>query len=330
MNASVQAMRGQALSSVSGYGMLWALFGVIATAFSVAVFGMWAMSDQFAPAAIVGADVVSEQTLTRIRVVEVISMLVAIGGLVWYLVLPWVQQGKASIEGLLLVGALISYVFDTTINLTQYVMAWNAHAFNLGTWGGFFPGHTGPTQYAEALFWGPPMYVYFGVVLAALQMLSLRFLQKKLGLGFWSAVAGAFIVAYLFDLIVESQLILHTQAYSWCFTIGWLTLWAGEQHQFPLYEPFLVAIYSTIYLWLMLDKEKDPNGLSFIERGLQGVPAGWMTGARLMAATGFATVTTILYFAGFYAFTMFADTYAVLPSYMLPAEYNGVWPPVGG
>ncbi|MFN9525643.1 MAG: spirocyclase AveC family protein [Pseudomonadaceae bacterium] len=328
MKTSVHLQRELPAASISGYGTTWAALGVVATLFSCVIFAMWAVSDQFAAVPVLGEDVAPASTIFRIRLLEAISMAVAIGGLVWFLVLPWVRQGRPSIEGLLLIGALISYVFDTTINLTQYVMAWNNHAFNYGTWGDFFPGHSGPTEYSEALFWGPPMYVYFGVVLAALQLASLRFLQSRLKLGFCSAVAGAFVVAFVFDLVVESQIIKLTEAYSWCFTIGSLTLWAGEQHQFPLYEPFLVALYSTLYLWLILSRENDPNGVSFIERGLERLPAGWHTPARLMAATGFATLTTIMYFAGFYLFTLFADTYAQLPSYLLPPEYIGAWPPL--
>jgi len=299
--------------------VFWAWLGVIATLFSTSVFGQWLLSaEHFAPVAITAADAITDAQRLRLRLLEAISMLVTVAGLCWYLLRPALREGRVTIEGLLLVGALISYVLDTTINYSDYVMAWNKHALNFGTWAAFFPGHTGPTAYAEALFWGPPMYVYFGVLLAALQLASIRGL-RRMGLGFGAALAGAFVVAFAFDLVVESLIIQATEAYAWPRTIGSLSLWAGTQAQFPLYESLFVAIYATMYTLLMRSADNDPDGLTWIERGVHRLPRGLRLPSRLMAATGFATLCTMIYFSGFYLFSMHADSVVALPSYLMPA-----------
>jgi hypothetical protein len=195
-------------------------------------------------------------------------------------------------------------------------MAWNKHAFNVGTWASFVPGHTGPTRYAEALLWGPPMYMYFGVALATIQYWTFRATCK---LGKVLALLLAFVVAFVFDLVVESAIIQTTHAYSWSFTIGALSMWEGTQYQFPLYEALLVAIYGSLYSWLDASA-RSSDGVSFIERGVQYVPLKLQLLTRFFAATGFAALCTAIYFGGFYAFSQFADSRAELPSYLMPSD----------
>lgn len=323
MNTSVRSSLRSAPISASQTAtpiLMWALLGLFACALSFWVFGQWLLSDAFAPIPITEADAISSNALLLIRVVEVISTGVALWALVHYLVRPWLRTGQPTIHGLLLIGALISYVIDTSVNFGDYLMAWNKHAFNFGTWASFFPGHTGPTQYAEALFWGPPMYLYFGVALGTIQLFTLDRLQPKIG--FATAFAVSFAVAFLFDFIAES-VIIHAGAYAWPYTIGALTVWAGTPVQFPLYESLLVAIYASGYTFLM--RSARTNGVSFIERGVDRLPSPARLPVRLLAATGFATLMTTIYFVGFYWFSQAADTAVTLPSYMMYVDAN--WAP---
>ena len=300
--------------------LAWAGLGLLATLFSFWVFGHWLLSPTaFRPVPITAADAISTHALALIRLIEAVSTAVALLSLFHFLVRPWLRDGRPSIEGLLLVGALISYVLDTTVNYHDYLMAWNKHTINFGTWAAFFPGHTGPTEYAEALLWGPPMYLYFGVVLGAIQLGVVDLLHKRGPLTFPLALAVSFAVSFGLDFFAESG-IIHLGAYAWPFTVGALTVWPGTAVQFPLYESLMVAIYATGYALLRRSRKEDHHGVSFIERGCGQLPSALHLPVRLLAATGFATLMTLIYFTGFNLISLFADTQVALPQFMMYAD----------
>lgn len=302
--------------------VLWATLGIVITAFSLWVFGQWfASPTEFVTVPLTEADAMNPRTLLLLRGVEVISTAVALWALWHYLFRPWMKTGHAPITGLALIGALITYVFDTTINYSDFHMSFNKHSFDFGTWAAFFPGHTGPTRYAEAWFWGPPMYLYFGIAVATLQLKVLDIWMPRIGAaGAW---ALAFATAFVFDMVVEPSIIYFAEGYSWPYTVGALSLFAGTQYQFPLYESLLVAIYGSLYT-LLMRSERD-QGQTFIERGVDRLPNGLRLPARLMAVTGYASIATMIYFGGFYAFSQFADSRVEQPPYLMYADEN--WAP---
>lgn len=291
----------------------WALLGLLATIFSFSVFGAW-MADPaaFAAVPIREADAMAGNGVLLIRLVELVSTCVALWAIWHYLVRPWVRTGTPPITGLVLVGALISYVLDTMVNYNDYWMAWNKHALNWGTWAASFPGHTGPTRYAEALLWGPSMYLYFGVALATMQLWIFDRVKPRVGMAL--ALVIVYAAAFVFDLVAETT-IIRMEAYAWPTTIGALTLWKGSQFQFPLYESVLVGFYATFYM-LLLRSARD-NAVSFIERGVDRVPGGLRLPVRLLAATGFAAACTFFYFGGFVLISQYADHTVTLPSYLM-------------
>lgn len=293
----------------------WATFGAIVTLFSLWVFGQWVLSPaEFAAVPIRDVDAMAGNGVLLIRALEVISTGVALWAFWNYLVRPWAKTGQAPILGLLLVGALITYVFDTMVNYNGYWMAFNKQAIDWGTWAAFFPGHTGPTRYAEALFWGPPMYLYFGVALAEIQLRIFNRLEAR-RVALPVTVLAVFAAAFVFDLVAESAIIQGTEAYAWPTTVGWLTIWKGEQFQFPLYESFLVGCYATLYMFLVRSARTQPR--SFIERGVDRLPSGLHLPVRLLAATGFAGLCTLVYFGGFVIVSQWADNTVALPSYLM-------------
>ncbi len=297
--------------------LFWALTGLLFSCFSAYVLGAWLLSaDAFVAVPITDADAMPARTLSWLRGLEGLSLVVALAGLYAYLIKPWLRTGHAPMAGLLLVGALITYVLDTTVNFSDYHMAWNKHSFNRGTWAAFFPGHTGPTQYAEAWLWGPPMYMYFGVVLAAIQLQV--FDRVRLHMGAVGAALLAFTAAFVFDLVAESAIIQLTHAYAWPYTVGGLSLWVGTQFQFPLYESLLVAIYASMYSALIYSGRG--KKLPWIERGSEAFAGPVKLLIRLFAATGFAALCTAIYFGGFYLFSQFSDSQVVMPAYLMYAD----------
>ncbi|MBA3037134.1 MAG: spirocyclase, AveC family [Desulfobacterium sp.] len=294
----------------------WAIFGIIATIFSLSIFGQWVFSaEEFLAVPITALDTMPQADIYKIRIFEVISSSIALIALYIFLIRPWLKTGRAPILGLMLIGALISYVIDTTVNYHGYFMAWNVHSINWGTWAAFFPGHTGPTRFAEALFWGPPMYLYFGVLLGLIQYMVIHTAQKRFGFSLVAAVLTSMVVAFFLDLLAEWGIIFFTQAYAWARTISWLTLLPGSQFQFPLYESFAVAIYGTIYSSLI--KSSKENRISYIEQGVDRLTSELQLPARFFAATGLASLATTIYFGSFFLFSCYANSQAALPHYLM-------------
>ena len=130
------------------------------------------------------------------------------------------------------------------------------------------------------------------------------------------AASVSWIFAFFFDLAAEWFIIYFTEAYAWGITVKSLTLLPGSQFQFPLYECFLVAVYGTIYAFLI--KSERDDGRTYVERGLENLPKASRCPLRVFAAIGFAFVPTLIYFSGFATISILggADSYADLPAYL--------------
>ena len=71
-----------------------------------------------------------------------------------------------------------------------------------------------------------------------------------------------FVFEFLFDFVVENVVIRTTHAYAFAKTYEPLTLWAGEVHQFPIYESLLVAFVGCVFTWARMEAEERPAGQS--------------------------------------------------------------------
>lgn len=291
----------------------WAALGTIIATFAAIVYGGWIFDPaQFQPVAGAG---MPDTDVLKLRCLEALSLAVAAACMYGFLIRPWVKTGEVPLTGLILVGTLVGYVFDTTINYTHYVMAWNAYSINFGTWGGHFPGHTGPVRYAEGLLWGPSMYMYFGLLLGLIQQKVIDVSRKRIGLP--GAFGLSFGAAFLFDFILESLIIRTTQAYAYPHIVPALSAFVGDQAQFPLYASFWVACYSSLYLAYLSSARRGPE--TFVDRGAASIPLAFRLPVRFLAAIGFAVVPILVYFGGMAVCGLFAQTTVSLPTYLLPS-----------
>ena len=301
---------------------VWALLGVIAMAIAAEAWIRWILSDEFSPAPILGPDSISDGTLTALRVVEVLSVVV-FAGLLWLTVIkPLRRHRRVGLDGMLFVGCLVASITDGVLNLFQYLFAWNAHSVNLGSWNSFLPLHAAdsPSRYAEALVWGVPMYIYFvlGVGIAGCAIVAaLR--RRYPSISNAAALGVVFLAACAFDIVVENAIIQTTQAYAFAKTPASVTLWAGTTHQFPLYEMVLVGLLGTAFTALRLSASDSPDGLSFAERGLHRFRPALRRPVQWAAIIGFCVTTLFcVYHVGFNWLSSNGDSAADLPSYMLP------------
>ncbi len=300
-----------------------AAIGLVWFAVSVGVIARWVGSDHFTPAPKIGPDEMESWRLIALRIFEVISLVVLLL-FIWFSVIKPVRDtGRLSLDGRFVIGGLVCFVADAFLNVQKYLFAWNSENINMGVWVKFMPFHNpdAPTQYAESLVWGPPMYVYFCAGVAIVACYHAKKVRRR-----WPYISkvtlftGIFVFEFLFDFIVENVVIRTTHAYAFANTYEPLTLWAGEVHQFPIYESILVAFVGCVFTWMRMEAEDHPEGLSPIESGLvhwRPELQGWV---RNFAVLGFCMVTLcFVYHLPFNWLGMIGDSVADMPSYLLPA-----------
>ena len=255
----------------SGAVTVWAAVGVVWTAVVIQAMVRWVGSDtEFAPAPVHGPDVIATPNLIGLRIFEGLCAAVIVA-LVWFCVVaPLRRTGSLSLDGKFVIAGFLALVADTFLNAYAYLFAWNANNINRGSWAAFMPLHNpaAPTRFAEDLLWVPGMYTYFcaGIAIVGCQLyfwLGTRF-PRRSGVVLLSLV---FVAEFAFDFLMENTVIRLTHAYAYAQTYGPLTLWAGSQFQFPIYESFLVAALSLVFTWTRLQAVQAPDGLSPVERG---------------------------------------------------------------
>ncbi|KAH8761728.1 hypothetical protein BGZ57DRAFT_992721 [Hyaloscypha finlandica] len=320
-----------------GFVTLWAAFGLIWVLTAVQAVIRWIFSSDFSPAPVLGPDAYPLFRMIGLRVLEVASVGVVLGFAYFCVIAPlWTTNttldgpakqytGRLSLDGKFVIGGIVAWITDGFLNCREYLFAWNAHSVNMGVWTRFLPFHNphGPTQYAEGLLWGMPMYVYFcaGVAIVACEVV-VKPLRKR-----WPGVTDAqlfvviWVCEFVFDFVVENTIIRGTHAYSFPKTFGPLTLWKGEVHQFPIYESVFVATLGSAYTRARMDAIEDPKGLSPVEKGYERWPKILQAPVRALAVIGFCAAATILiYHLPLNWLGLIGDSTSRLPSYMRPGS----------
>lgn len=299
---------------------LWALLGVGWILFVGQAGTRWILSDtQFGPAPIQGPDVFDGTALAVLRVIEVVSLLIAAATIWVFLVKPLIVQRKLTLDGMIVIGSLLASGIDPLINYFHYTFAWNAHALNAGSWLAFFPLHQGPTRYAEGVAWFVPQYLYLGIGLAAIECRIILALRRRYpGIPNIRSFSVAFVAIFCVDIVIE-QVFIRTRVYA--FPRAWeaLTLFAGTPYQFPVYESIFVAIYAAGFTYLRMSAHDSADGTPFLHRGIQRWPSQYRTPVKLLAVIGFCAVWAALaYFIPWSWMSVNPDSIITPPSYMLP------------
>lgn len=313
---------GTAVPSRTGAITVWAILGAAWIVFVAQALGRWVASDQFEPAPINGPDTFGGGWLVVLRIIEVASLGIAAATIWVYLLRPLIRERRFELDGMIVIGALLASAIDPLINYFEYTFAWNAHAWNAGTWINAFPLSTGPDDYAEGLAWFVPQYLYLGIGFAAIECRIIQRLRVR-----WPSAsnvrtfATATSMIFVLDILVE-QLFVRTHVYAYPRTIEALTLWPGSEFQFPIYESVFVALYALGFTALRMSAIDSPDGLSFVERGVQRIRPGARKLTRLLAVTGFCAAWAALsYFIPWSWMSVNADSINhKVPTYMLPSS----------
>jgi hypothetical protein len=307
----------------SGTAGLWAVLGLIAIAIAGQAWIRWVLSPtQFSPAPLHNADHYASGRLIALRVTEALSAIVFVW-LAWKTIVePLRRDRRLGIDGKIALGCLLGCVTDGVLNLYKYIFAWNAHSINLGSWSSFLPLHSSSSdpRYAEALIWGVPMYVYFciGVAIAGCAVIG-RLRRGYPAISDVAALSVVYVLACVFDFVVENAIIRSTQAYAFARTPASVTLWAGSGYQFPIYEMLFVAALGTIFTAVRLSAIDATDGVSTVERGFERFRPRLQAPVRMIAVIGFSMTTLlVVYHLGVNWLGTNGDSVARLPSYLLP------------
>jgi hypothetical protein len=300
---------------------LWAIVGVAWILFAGQAWLRWITSPTlFKPAPIYGPDHFPDGLLVVLRVIEGLSVVILVAAVWFFLVKPWRRDGRLGLDGKIVIGALIASAIDPTINYFHYTFAWNAHALNMGTWLKFFPNSTGPIRYGEGLVWYIPQYLYLGIGLAVIEcriILALR--ERRPQIANVVSFTLAALMIFLIDLAIE-QVFIRTKVYAFPRTWKLMTLWPGSEYQFPVNESISVAIYAAGFTALRMSAHDSPDGLSFVERGLDRIRPRARQTVSLLAVTGFCAFWAgAAYFGPWSWLSVSANSINHhIPSYMQP------------
>lgn len=284
----------------------------------------WVLSEDFARSD-PGAD--PYPYLWYLRAFEIGATVAGVVMLWLWVVRPWRRERRVPIDGKILLGMMVAYVVDPTLNVFNHSFAMNAHSLSFGSWGELLPIGSSPRQerFAEGLLWAPQLYMYFGLLAAMAGCVLLRRLRRWMPRASMPTVyAVLFVVFMVADCVAELCLLVLPQMYVFPGVPEHFSLFAGEIYQFPLYQSVFAAVFASMVTWLR--DSVDESGRSAVERGVDQLEVSSFRRHlySFAAVTGFCTASALAYFLPYGYATMTADTYVELPSYLSPAGYCGV------
>jgi hypothetical protein len=300
--------------------LFFATFGAIVVLFDIWLFAAWFSSPFFATNT-VGRELVPANVRTMVRANEIANTLFCVLTVWFVLIRPWRRTGEITFAGLFLLAMVTMLVQSDLPNYTTYFYQENTYAINFGSFMGVFPGVRPPNLGRQADF----VFMNLGCIWSNVVPMIITTMVVNRVRGHWPnlsklqtiAVAYGFLLIY--DFVLESGF-LRTDAFTYGYTIGALTLFKGERYQFPVYEIVLWGALLTSFftLWYF----RDDKGDSFAERGVERFRLGrakakWV---RFFAIVGAINVFALTYNVAINVIQLYADYSIIdkLPPYLNP------------
>lgn len=267
---------------------LWIIHGAAWAALIVYCLTMWVVSGDFTPNTL-GRGEEPFWYVVLVRCVEVFFGIIMSGWILWrWVIKPKITTKRMSFDGLFFLAAWLMFFQEPWINWTTYQFQYATTFVNFGGWMRWIPGWSSPNAelipvplvYAMAYLWMCGILGYASSRYMAHQR------RKDPSRGAFRLILQTYALMICVDIAIE-QFMTRTQLIGYSATIPELTLWAGTDHQFPIYEPFSWA--GTFVALGSLHFFRDDKGRSFVERGVDKLPfrsEGTKTFARFLALVG--------------------------------------------
>ena len=266
---------------------IWAAFGAVCVVVSAFVWGRWVLSGpQRTPP---GPSTIPDWMRLSLNIQLVAGLVVFPFLIYFFLIRPWRRAGHLTLDGMITIGFLQMYCWDTYFNLYRPWQLYNSRMFNLGSWNNLLPGWTYPhgERIAEPFLFLPPAYLLFlGVAILGTGVMR-RCKARWTGLRNWQLLAIAFAFGAIGDGVLET-IWLRSGAYVFASYPGpkWATLFEGHYYQYPLIEPVLIGL--VLGAVSALRYYRNDNGETVVERGVDqlGLSPRKQTRLRLLAIVG--------------------------------------------
>ena len=253
----------------------WAAIGGACLAFEIYLLIRWPLSGDMKH---IGSGPTPVPASIKFNVVtqEVLTVVLCILGLYYFLIRPWRRAGHIMSDGLMIIAIGIMFWQDP---LGDYVGPWsmyNGYSANLGSWLRGVPGvaFPHPERLAEPIFTTVLGFVGGMFLTIVLGNFLMRKAQER-----WPSLTNfrlilCVFVAYMFvDFVIEFGNVLEG-LYVFPGAVKWASIFPNSRYKFPVYEVVLMsAAYSG---FVCLRYFKDEEGYTWVERGVHRLKVqGW-------------------------------------------------------
>ena len=262
-----------------------------------------------------------------IRCVEAGSILLAIGLLLVFVLVPKWRTGKLSIDGMFLLACWTLYLQEPWLNYNNHQFLYTTVSFNRGSWCNYIPGWNSPNAGlipVGSIIWCTAYLTLVGLWVLAGAKFMRWWKSKRPGISPVELILTLFLVFIPLDFGLE-YIILSTGLFNYASTVPALTLWAGQKNQFPLYE--IVIWCATLTAWSSVRYFVNDKGESWAERGLSNLKfpnEGLKTFTRFLTVMGSLQLLFLLFYNVPYFY--FSTKGAAYPAYE-PYRVGGVCGP---
>ena len=302
----------------------FAAWGVIMVVIGLYAWGHWIASPDFKPSPM-GADPLPNHVYWTLRITEGVAVSCAVLLLWKFMIQPWRREGHITWDGMFMIAGFLTWWTDPIDNYFNFTFMYNSGFYNMASWTAFIPGWEAPNQqlFPEPLFFVGGLYIWWFItpVAAGCWVLKQMF-EKKPHWSMATKLTVMFIIFGLFDFVAEN-IFQRLEIFKYVGTYAPLTVWAGTEHQYPIYNCFMMAAFFLGMTCLRFFK--DDKGFAFCERGIDQIKASGATKTllRQFAVIGALGLNIgIFYYTPFLLFSMKADSFPKYPSYLM-AEICG-------
>lgn len=298
--------------------LLFAAWGVISLLIGVWAMGHWIVSSDFKPSPM-GPDPLPHSVWLTLRITEVVALSCAVWLLWKFMIKPWRQTGKLGWDGMFMFAGFSLWWTDPIDNYFNFTFMYNTGFYNMASWTRWIPGWEAPNQnlFPEPLFFVGGLYIWWFIAPVAVGCWCMRKLQEKRpDLSLMSQLGIMFAGFMVFDFVAEG-IFQYLEIFKYVGTWGALTVFAGTEHQYPLYNSVIMAMF--FMGMTTLRYFRDDKGHSWAERGIDAIqlPEAAKAWLRQFAIMGFLSANImIMYYTPFLLFSMKVDSFPKYPSYL--------------
>ncbi len=299
---------------------LWILNGALWLGLASYCWIAWVASGDFQTNTL-ARDQAPDWYVTLMRSWEVFALVVTLL-IFWIFVLrPKIRTGRLSFDGLFFLGCAMICFQEPWVNWTSPQFLYSTTSVNFGSWTAHIPGWNSPNSELVPLsLWALTAYFWLVGIPAYCGSRFMGWLRARdPSISRFRMILYAYLALCVFDILLES-FITRTQLFSYGSVVPELSLWAGTDHQFPIYET--VSWAGTYTALACLHFFRDDQGRSLPERGIDKLRIGsgrLRTFARYLAIMGVCQLAILFTYNIPYAYW---GMHAEMPDVFIEREWR--------